>query len=154
MLPIPPFKKIFFGGEGISVVDFRHTNPRGRRRTMFKASASYCARVCIYPCCPTAFCACKPHEVILTVIWVDTKHILLAPAPEMEGGMRAGPKRCRLDRNGASFTISLRDGGDQHKRFAETMVYASDEIAAAESDPEDDTPLAFLAIAKRPQNSA
>ena len=112
---------------------------------MFKPSASYRARVCIYPCCPTAFCACKPHTVVLTVIRVDGKHVLVAPAPQMQGGMRAGPKRCRLDHDGASFTIQLRDDGDQHKRFAATVVCASDEIAAEESDSEDDTPLSVLA---------
>lgn len=74
----------------------------------------------------------------------------------MEGGMRAGPKRCRLDHNGASFTIRLMDAGDQHKRYAETVVSASDEIATEESDPEDDTPLAVLAmrIAKHSKDSA
>ena len=70
----------------------------------------------------------------------------MAPAPQMLGGMRAGPKRCRLDNDGASFTIHLRDDGDQHKRFAATVVCASDEIAAEESDSEDDTPLSVLAM--------
>lgn len=113
---------------------------------MFKPTRSYCAKVCIYPCCPTAFCACKPSEVILTVIRVNEKHITLAPAPQMKGGIEAGPMRCRLDPGGASFTIDLVDKGDQHNRFAETVVCASDEIAMDEADSEDDdTPLPVLA---------
>ena len=113
---------------------------------MFKPTRSYCAKVCIYPCCPTAFCACKPSDVVLTVIRVDETHVTLAPAAEMQGGMDAGPKRCQLDPFGASFTIKLVDNGDQHKRFAETTVYASDEIAMDASDSEDDdTPLSVLA---------
>lgn len=117
---------------------------------MFKPTRSYCAKVCIYPCCPTAFCACKPSNVILTVIRVDETHVTLAPAAEMKGGIDAGPKRCRLNAFGASFTIELVDKGDQHKRFAGTTVYTSDEIEMDTSDAEDDdTPLSVLAMCIR-----
>lgn len=108
---------------------------------MFKANTRYNVKVCIYPCCPTAFCACKPAELTLTVLRKTRHHVIVAPVPEMK---TTRPKRCKLRGNGSCFDIDLVDNGDHLKRVAHSTVYASNEVAESDSE-DDDTPLSVLA---------
>lgn len=108
---------------------------------MFKANTKYNVKVCIYPCCPTAFCACKPAELTLTVLRKTRHHVIVAPMPEMQ---TTRPKRCKLRGNGSYFDIDLIDNGDHLKRVARSTVYASNEVPGADSE-DDDTPLSVLA---------